>query len=87
MARPKPRADIAPRIWTEEETAHRLGMSVATFRKRLQDLQCAGLPARDSLLDGYDSAAVELWLDRRAGIMPPPEAAGRTGKRLGEIRW
>ncbi len=87
MARSKPRAEIAPRIWTEEAVAHRLGMSVATFRKRLHTLRDNGLPPRDDLLDGYDSAAVELWLDRRAGITPPPAIGDRPRKGLGEVAW
>ena len=31
-------------------------------------LEAQGFPRKNQLLDGWDSKAVELWLDRMAGI-------------------
>lgn len=56
------------RIWQSEHIAARFGRSVAWFythRKRLEQL---GFPQRDRDLGGWDSRAVEAWLDRRAGV-------------------
>ncbi len=84
----KPKADIVPRIWTEAVTAGRLGMSVTTFRNKLGKLRLAGFPARDELLRGYDSQAVETWLDNRAGLKPlPASSTTPAGPSLGDIPW
>ena len=57
---------------TAQQVALRLGMSEATFGKRLSEFQSQGFPTKDALFDKWDSDAVELWLDLRAGI-PVPE--------------
>lgn len=57
---------------TAKQVATRLNMSEATFGKRFPEFERQGFPAKDALFDKWDSEAVELWLDLRAGI-PVPE--------------
>jgi len=63
------RNDISPRLKPKSAVAKRLGMCVATFDKRLSDLQMQGFPLYDTLLGGYDMKAIDTWLDRRAGLL------------------
>ncbi|KGM34683.1 hypothetical protein [Inquilinus limosus] len=68
--RRKPRPDVVPRIWTEEQVAWRLGMSVETMRRRSQELKRQGMPEADPLFLGrWDIKAIEHWLDMRAGLV------------------
>ena len=68
--RRKPRPNVVPRIWTEEQVAWRLGMSVETMRRRMQELKRQGMPEPDPLfLDRWDINAIEHWLDVRAGLV------------------
>lgn len=85
----KPKAAITPRIWNETETAAHLGMCVTTFRTKLPQLLDAGFPARDQLLRGYDSRAVESWLDSRSGLTATSALATATpaGPSLGDLSW
>ncbi|MGO4125691.1 hypothetical protein AB4Z01_14915 [Inquilinus sp. YAF38] len=74
--RRKPRPTVTPRIWTEEQVAWRLGMSVETMRRRMAELKRQGMPEPDPLfLDRWDINAVEHWLDVRAGLAPVAGAA------------
>lgn len=68
MARRKPTFIPEPRIWSEHQVACRLGISQGTFRLRLPKLTEKGFPQPDDLLDGWDAAAIEYWLDRRSGL-------------------
>jgi hypothetical protein len=77
--------EISPRIWSAAAVARRLGMSAGTFGKRLGELVSVGFPSRDPILRGWDSAAIERWLDHRSGIVdhnPAPKDSG-----LGSVQW
>ena len=69
MTRAKPSFVPAPRIWNAFQVAARLGMSESGFHTKRADLERLGLPARDAGLRGWDSVAVERWLDERAGLV------------------
>lgn len=69
MARRKPSYTPQPRILTSpHQVAALLGRGEEWFRKNRAALERAGFPRRDPLLDGWDAAAIEAWLDRRAGL-------------------
>lgn len=78
-------ADIAPRIWSAAAVAKRLGMSPGTFGKRQGELSAAGFPMRDPILQGWDSAAVERWLDRRSGLVEHKQVPSGSG--LEAVQW
>ena len=60
--------NIESRIWSQEEVAIRLHKTSEWFRRKRTMLEAQGFPHKNQLLDGWDSKAVELWLDRMAGI-------------------
>ena len=68
MTRRRPRHMPTPRIWNIEMVAARLNRGVDWFRRREPRLYKQGFPRIDTLLDGWDGEAIELWLDRRSGI-------------------
>lgn len=67
MRKPPP---IMPdsRIWSHVQVAARLGRGSQWLYDNLPRLKQIGFPLKDRDLGGYDSHAVEAWLDRRAGI-------------------
>ncbi|WP_404379554.1 hypothetical protein [Caenispirillum salinarum] len=81
----KPRNTRPPsRFWTDEELASRLGKSPTWLRQNRRYLESQGMPRRDELF-GYDSVAIEHWLDVRAGLREPP-LEDETQKALELIR-
>jgi predicted DNA-binding transcriptional regulator AlpA len=68
MTRPKPRYAATPRILNAFEVAARLGKSETWFREHLPELVAEGFPPYDGRLKGWDSTAIEDWLDKRSGI-------------------
>lgn len=58
------------RFWTDEDLAARLGKSRNWLRQNRKLLEKQGMPQRDELF-GYDSVAIEHWLDVRAGLREP----------------
>lgn len=46
------------------------GYSEAWFYEHREKLEAEGCPKRDALLGGWHRAAVQAWLDRRAGVAP-----------------
>ncbi len=68
MPKPKPRFVPNPRPWNEFQVAARLNRGVEWFRKHRMTLEVEGFPRKDPLLDGWDSKAIEEWLDRRSGL-------------------
>ncbi len=66
-------------MWTAEWVAWRLGMSVETMRRRMDELKRQGMPDPDPLfLDQWDIDAIEHWLDVRAGLAPAGDTAQPT---------
>lgn len=59
-----------PRLLTEIETAHLLGLGPSEFCRRAKELEERGLPKRDALFGKRDRKAIELWLDQHFGLAP-----------------
>lgn len=78
MTRPKPNHIPEPRVLNDFQVACRLGWSVETFRTKRETLREKGFPQPDDFFGGYDSVAVEDWLDRHYGRKKPV---------LGENPW
>lgn len=69
MTTPKPRYIPPPRAWNEAQVAARLNRGLEWFRKNRVTLEKDGFPRKDTLLDGWDSKAIDLWMDRRSGLV------------------
>lgn len=62
--------DIAePRLLSEEDTAHYLGIGAPRFSAIKTMLEKNGFPRLDTLLGRRDRRAIDLWLDARAGLL------------------
>jgi len=72
MPKPKPQFTPTPRPWNEFQVASRLNRGVEWLRKSRAALEAEGFPRKDLLLDGWDSKAIETWLDRRSGLDDVP---------------
>jgi hypothetical protein len=72
MPKPKPHFIPQPRPWNEFQVAARLNRGVEWLRKHRSALEQEGFPRKDPLLDGWDSKAIEEWLDRRSGLEASP---------------
>jgi len=57
-------------MFNATQVAARLGISVSTFKNRLKIYEAAGFPKYDDDQRGWDSNAIEQWLDIRSGIDP-----------------
>lgn len=57
------------RIIKPTEVAERLGHSRPWFYAHRRRLEQLGFPQKDAELRGYDTIAVDNWLDRRANII------------------
>jgi len=71
MAHAKPKFIPSPRPWNEYQVAARLNRGSEWFRVNRAALEAEGFPRKDRLLDGWDSKAIEAWLDRRSGLLTP----------------
>ncbi len=63
-----------PRLLTEAEVAHLLGMSSAELSRRHEELEQRGMPRRHPILGKRDRHALHLWLDREFGLQSPAAA-------------
>lgn len=68
MAHAKPKFIPSPRSWNEFQVATRLNRGTEWFRSNRKALEAEGFPSRDTLLDGWDSKAIEAWMDKRSGL-------------------
>ena len=75
MTRHRPSYAPPPRNLDAFQAACRLGVSERWFKDNLTRLRAEGFPERDKLLGGWDAAAIDLWWDRRSGIVPSDETA------------
>ncbi len=69
MSRRRPNYVPPPRILSAYQVACRLGKSESWFRDNLAKLVSEGFPRKDDILNGWDSHAIEQWLDTRGGIV------------------
>ena len=64
----KPSYTPEPRRWNEQQVAAWWGRSVNWFRSNRPILESEGFPLRDPLFGGWDSRAINDWMDRRSGL-------------------
>ena len=68
MSRSKPDYVPLPRYLDIFQVATRLGMCENTFRNRRGRLEELGFPKMDEAVEGWDSEAIEAWIDKRSGL-------------------
>ena len=81
---------VEPRIWNGVVVSRRLGMSQSAFCRRRHELEALGFPNYDHILKGWDSVAIESWLDKRSGLLsdnPIQSSRMKDAIRLGDVRW
>lgn len=71
MAKRKPTYIPVPRPFNEFQTAARLNRGVEWFRQNRARLKAEGFPDYDDLLGGWDSEAIDRWMDARSHIDLP----------------
>lgn len=62
------RYQVDPRLVHPDKAARRLGLSLAEFNEKLPQLIAIGLPQACPVTGNFDLAAIDAWLDRRAGL-------------------
>lgn len=72
--RPNPAARRSGQVLDATSVAALFGRSASWFRMKREDLEAAGFPKKDPLLGGWLAAAVQAWLDQRAGAVVPSPA-------------
>lgn len=80
-----------PRMLSEEDAAHYLGIGASTFSTMKRKLEKLGFPRQDPALNRRDRNAIDRWLDVRAGLLgknEPEQAAvsGVIAERLASLR-
>jgi hypothetical protein len=66
---------VRPRVLSQATLCCYLGKSLTWFAEHRAELEAAGFPRPDSLLNGWDVAAVDRWLDQRSDILRPTAPA------------
>lgn len=83
MTVPKPKHTPRPRPYNEFQVAARLNKGVKWFKDHQAMLEAQGFPKRDKLLGGWDSKAIEVWMDARSGLdLPANDAEAQALKAL-----
>ncbi len=75
MPAAKIRSLVEPRIYHRRELVMLLNCGETWLASNLAKLQADGMPPFDPLLNGWDAKAVNLWLDRRRGLVSDQQAA------------
>ena len=68
MTRPLPSYVPTRRVLKKCDVLARLGWSPGKFKSKRPELEAAGFPMFDELLDGWDAPAMDRWHDERAGL-------------------
>lgn len=64
--------EVDARMWTIGQVAKRLGHARSWLTPvKLAELRAEGFPPYDTLLRGFDGAAIERWLDARSRLDAP----------------
>lgn len=63
------RFPVQPRMVGPEKIARRLGVTLAGFEAKRQELESDGFPKADPVLGTYCLEAVDRWIDHRAGLI------------------
>jgi hypothetical protein len=69
MSQPKPAFTPDPRIWTQFQVACRLNRSEQWLMSNRRALEQTGFPKKIDALRGWDSNAIEAWLDKLSGVI------------------
>lgn len=67
MTKARMKFEPEPRIWTQEQVCARLNMSATTFSSRHRTWP--HFPRKINHLGGWDSVAVERWLDQQSSFV------------------
>jgi hypothetical protein len=59
---------VQPRCVPKPIAARRLGITEARFEESEPQLRQNGFPLPDAVTGNYDLAAIDAWLDRKAGL-------------------
>lgn len=70
---------VAPRVLTAPQAARYIGRSPSWFYEHRAQLATEGFPARLPMVDAYDRAAIDDWLDRLGGRQLPGQTTGPMG--------
>ena len=63
----------APRLISEMETAHHLGMSISEFSRRSPEFERnLGMPKKHAVLAKRDRIAIDQWLNRQFSVGADP---------------
>lgn len=68
MAAAAIRFKVQPRLVPAVVAARRLGLTCDDFLAKLPELRREGFPAAIPVTENFDLVAIDVWLDRRAGI-------------------
>ena len=63
------RVRIDPRDVPAAKAARLLGVDLATFEAKLAELLVRGFPGPDPTTGNYDTKAIQIWMDRRSGLV------------------
>lgn len=80
------RFPIQPRMVGPEKVARRLGVTLAIFDRKREELERAGFPKADSVLGTYSLEAVDKWIDARSGLTPGDDPASAQAAMLRSVR-
>lgn len=62
------RFSVEPRLIPTAKAARRLHLTLQEFEQKLRALEQIGFPEPCPVTGFYDIAAIDAWLDRRAGL-------------------
>ncbi|WP_353640940.1 hypothetical protein [Mesorhizobium sp. WSM2239] len=68
---------VDPRLVPAAKAARRLGLPLDEFHEKLEKLMQLGLPAPCPVTGHFDLVAIDMWLDRRAGLATASTPADR----------
>ncbi len=68
MTRARPKYTPTPRILDAYQVACRLNKGEGWFQQHREELYQQDFPKFDPLLCGWDGDAIDIWLDKRAGL-------------------
>jgi len=82
-----PAATDPPRLITEAETAHLLGMTPCSFSRKASQLEDElGMPPRHPILKRRDGVAIHGWLDQVFSVdRKPTTVSDLVRKRMAEL--
>ena len=78
------RFPVEPRDIPEAKAARRLGMTEAEFGEVRERLFARGFPKPDPDTGRFDLKAIDLWMDRRSGLLTSAESGRQSASPLRE---